>query len=170
MVKGRNLGHRCGAYHRTSDAKVRMIGKNYCYWFRSVPAGIFCTGMQTNTIIPSISPLVKFRLISRCFGQFRPKYKFRPVPDFGFKKKKKKSYHLLLLLLGYGPFFFLFFFFPLLLLGFRPFFFFFFFFFFWWVSDPSSSLLLCFIFSSSVFQFCCGLPVCLSFFICVLYR
>ena len=24
MVKGRNVGHRCGAYHKASDAKVRM--------------------------------------------------------------------------------------------------------------------------------------------------
>ena len=53
----------------------------------------------------------------------------------------------------------------LLLFGFFPYFFFFF----WWVSVPSTSLLLFFIFSSSVFWFCCELPICLSFFICVLY-
>ena len=53
----------------------------------------------------------------------------------------------------------------LLLFGFFPYFFFFF----WWVLVPSSSLLLFFIFSSSVFQFCYELPICLSFFIYVLY-
>jgi len=64
-----------------------------CYWFHFVPdgtAGIFHTGKQTGTIIPPIPPQVKFRPISRCSGhsgQFRQKYKFRPVPDFGFKKK-----------------------------------------------------------------------------------
>ena len=72
--------------------------------------------MKTGTIIPLIPPRIQFQPISRHSehsSQFRPKYIFRPVPDFCFKKKNLKSYLLLLLLV--------------------------FFFFFWLVLNPSSS-------------------------------
>ena len=86
-----------------------------------------------------VPPRVKFRPISGCSnhsGQFRPKYKFEPVPNFGLIFFfLNKSY--LLLLFSYRPFFFFFFyffflvgfqtflllFFLLLLVGFGPFFF-----------------------------------------------
>ena len=101
-----------------------------------------------------IPPRVKFRPISGCSnhsGQFRPKYKFEPVPNFGFFLKKKINKSYLLLLFGYIPFFFLFFLF----------------FFLGWVLDLSSSffssssggfwtlLLLFFFFSSGGFWSYC---------------
>ena len=57
-----------------------------------------------------VPPRVKFRPISGCSnhsGQFRPKYKFEPIPNFGLIFFfLNKSY--LLLLFGYRPFFFFF--------------------------------------------------------------
>ena len=87
-----------------------------------------------------IPPRVKFWPISGCSnhsGQFRPKYKFEPVPNFGlifFLKKINPTFFFFLVTdpsffffflffsgFGFRPFFF--FFFLLLLVGFGPFFF-----------------------------------------------
>ena len=114
-----------------------------------------------------IPPRVKFRPISGCSnhsGQFRPKYKFEPVPNFGLIFFFLKINPTFFFFLVTDPSFFFFFLFFFSGFGFRPFFFFFFFFF-WWVLDPSSSLLLFFFRWVLVL-----LPSCLSFFICVLYR
>ena len=47
--------------------------------FRSVlagTAGISCAGMQSEMVLPPISPQVKFRPVSGCFGRSR---QFRPI-------------------------------------------------------------------------------------------
>ena len=69
-----------------STATSCYLSKDHCYWFRSVSAimtGIFCTGMQTGTIIPPVPP----REILAYFRVFGP---FQPVTDFDLKKKKKE--------------------------------------------------------------------------------
>ena len=103
-----------------------------------------------------IPPRVKFRPISGCSnhsGQFRPKYKFEPVPNFGFFLKKiNKINPTFFFFLVTDPSFFFFFFSFFLGLGFRPFFFFFF-------SSSSGGfwtlLLLFFFFSSGGFWSYC---------------
>ena len=104
---------------------------------------------------PAVKKKRKFRHISGhsgYSGQFRPKWKFRPIQDFDWKKKKKKIKIKIKILpppSGFRAFLP-----PHLLLNFGLFFFLFFFFFFFWFRSATWLTLLLYLCVLAVLHLC----------------
>ena len=110
------VGHRNG--YDSPDSGVRRVSSFFLFFrfsdTRRHGSDTASTRLRRFRHASSEEKKRKFRHISGHFGhsgQFRPKWKFRPIQDFDWKKKKKKSKSKsYLLLLGFVLFFLLIFF------------------------------------------------------------
>ena len=159
VARTRHFWRRVGVGHRNGydspDSGVRRVSSSFFFRFsdtRRRSANTAPTQLRRGSDAsdtPAVKKKRKFRHISGHSGQFRPKWKFRPIQDFDWKKIKKIKIKILPPPSGFRAFLP-----PHLLLNVGLFFFLFFFFFFFWFRSATWLPLLLYLCVLAVLHLC----------------